>query len=367
VKHALIWVALLAIFVACSRTGHRDISALAGETPLVQGAQEKGGDPAIGTAKTFDNLTVFAVTSKSQDDIGPITTLDIALAKRTAQVKEVGADRSSRGDGAQVNSLVIENHGDVPIYVLAGTIVKGGKQDRQIGDDFIVGAHQTVPVDAFCVEHGRWTTNREGIATGGQFGVVGMLAESKVRTAAQYERNQGQGWAKVAAVNAANKKEAASGTLLASLDASDIAAKRAALASKVEGYFETIRPGDGVVGFAYALDGKVRSVRWFASHRVFQMFRSTLVNTAAMEAITAQSQAAATGQPAAAAPVASGDVSKFVSEVESGRLKEQRSTPALNDNEFRESKSGYGATTVLKGAGGGATRPRPVSKSVTSF
>src|SRR5258708_3999499 len=164
------------MFVACSHTGPRDISVAAGDTPIVQASQEKGEDPAIGAAKTFDNLTVFAVTSKSQVDIGPMTSLDLALAKHAAQVKEIGADRSSRGDGAQVNSLVIDNQGDVPIYVLAGTIVKGGKQDRQIGDDFIVGARQTVPVDAFCVEHGRWTTDREGIATGGQFAVVGLLA-----------------------------------------------------------------------------------------------------------------------------------------------------------------------------------------------
>jgi len=98
------------------------------------------------------------------------------------------------------------------------------------------------------------------------------------------------------------------------------------------------------------------------------MFRSTLSNSAAMEAITAQSQATTTGQHAATAPpVATADVSKFVSDVESGRVKEQRSAPALNDNEFRESKSGYGATTILKGAVGGATRPHPVSQSVTSF
>ena len=43
-----------------------------------------------------------------------------------------------------MNTLVIENKGDVPIYVLAGTVVKGGKQDRQIGQDFIIEGKKTV-------------------------------------------------------------------------------------------------------------------------------------------------------------------------------------------------------------------------------
>ena len=32
------------------------------------------------------------------------------------------------------------------------------------------------------------------------------------------------------------------------------------------------------------IDGKVRSVRWFANHAIFSMYRSTLINTAAVDA-----------------------------------------------------------------------------------
>jgi hypothetical protein len=361
-KRAFVWLALLVAFVACSRKAQPDVGGAPGDRP---GASS--GDPAIGQPRTFDNLTVFAVTSHLQTDIGPLTTLDDALAKGAASVHEMGADRSVHGEGAQVNALVIENKAATPIYVLAGTIVKGGKQDRQIGDDFIVGAHQTVPVDAYCVEHGRWANNRDGVATGGQFGTVGLLTDSTVRTAAQYQRNQSEVWSKVAKVNAANKKEAASGTLMASVDAGDIATRRAALARKVN-EFLAAQPKDDLVGLAYAVEGKVRSVRWFANRTVFQMFRSTLVQTAAMEALTAQSQAVPGAK--AAPPPAPTAVSQFVHEIQSGAVKEQRSTRALNDNEFRESVSGYGATTVLKapaGAAGPAAKPKPVSTSATSF
>jgi hypothetical protein len=124
-----------------------------------------------------------------------------------------------------------------------------------------------------------------------------------------------------------------------------------------------------VVGLAYAVDGQVRAVRWFANRTVFRMFRRSLAETAAMEAITAQSEATAAGRPVAAAPAPSASaVSRFVKDIQDGTVKEQRATRALNDNEFRESKAGYGATTVLKGSGGGGpAKARPVSMSATSF
>jgi hypothetical protein len=402
-KRALGWVALLAVCAACGRSAHREatggaagpvvsttgaaasspeVGVAAGSTPSASASSPASagapgaGSPAVagdgrafGAPRAFDNLTVLPVLSKKQEDIGPIMTLDAALAKGVASVHEIGADQGGAAPAAQVNALVIENKGKVPIYVLAGTIVKGGKQDRQIGEDFIVGALQTVPVDAYCVEHGRWATQREGVATGGQFGVVGLLTDSRVRTAAEYGKDQGEVWSKVDQVNAANKKQAPSGTLLASVDAGDLAARRTALARKVEDYLGSVQPADDVVGFAYAVDGKVRSVRWFASHQVFVLFRPTLVGTAAMEAITAQSAAASSGKPPTPPPaVAAKDVAAFVDQVESAKLDEQRATPALNVNEVRHTKDGYGTSTKLKPPAAQPTAaPKPVSTSVTSF
>src|SRR5439155_384601 len=83
-----------------------------------------------------------------------------------------------RAPAARVNPLVIENPGKLPLLVLAGTVVRGGKQDRQIGADFVIEAGKTVPVDAFCVEHGRWDATRDGVATGGRFKSEKVLAQA---------------------------------------------------------------------------------------------------------------------------------------------------------------------------------------------
>jgi hypothetical protein len=388
---ALSWVALLATCVACSRSvrqetaisaptqgvaaaepsgppaGASPVGVAAGQTPSTMAA---GADAiAIGAPRTIDNLTVFPILSNKQEDIGPITTLDAALAKGSAQVHEIGAGAGPNADAAQVNSLVIDNKGDIPVYVLAGTIVKGGKQDRQIGEDFIVGARQSLPVDAYCVEHGRWAASRDGVATGGQFGTIGLLTDSRVRTAAEYGKDQRQVWAKVASVNEANKKDSASGTLLASVDSADIVARRAGLTRKVETYLAEVQPTQDVVGLAYAVDGKVRSIRWFVHRKVFVLFEDVLVGTAAMEAITAQAETAASGKPPAPSPpTTSADVSKFVKDVQSGTVKETRTTPGMNDNSVRESKEGYSSSTTLKASPARpAAAPRAVSTSITSF
>jgi hypothetical protein len=378
-RRALAWVALLATCVACSRSVQKDTAASSPgqppSTPAVavaagEAAKVAGGTPqVVGAPRVIDNLTVFPILSSQQQDLGPITTLDAALAAKTAEVHEIGAGSGPGGDAAQVNSLVIENKGTVPVYVLAGTIVKGGKQDRQIGEDFIVGARQTMPVEAFCVEHGRWTAEREGVATAGQFGTIGLLTDSRVRTAAELQKDQGQVWAKVASVNEANKKEAASGTLLATVGSADIVARRAALTKKAEAYLAEVQPSHDVVGFAYAIDGKVRSIRWFTDRKVFVMFEDVLVGTAAMEAITVRAEVAASGKPAAASPPAtSADVSRFVKDVQDGTIKETRSTPGMNDNAVRETKAGYSSSTMFKpSAAAPAAPPRPVSTSITSF
>jgi hypothetical protein len=401
-KHALAGAVFALLFAACGRTpapvnagSSAPPGAVQAPTDVASGSAARVGEPNVtaevappkppevaheggatpqadhtfGAAKVFDNLTILPVISTKQEDIGPITSLDDALAKKNAVIRERGAEQSAGGGGAQVNSLVIENKGPVPIYVLAGTIVKGGNQDRQIGDDFIVGAHTVSPVEAYCVEHGRWTAQREGVATGGQFGVVSVLTDSTVRAAAQYKHDQGEVWSKVADVNAAHRKEAASGTLMATMDASDVVVRRGALAQKVEGYLKSVSPSESVVGFAYAVDGKVRSVRWFTNHNVFQLFRGTLVNTAAMEAMTVQAQNVAAGRtPEQAPPVAPAAVAAFVDDIQDARVKEQRSTPAMNVNQLRESGKGYSSSTMLKPTSAQpSSPPKPVSTSVSSF
>jgi hypothetical protein len=363
-------LALAAFAPACSRTPTRAAppsldpppSEPATASPRAAPDVAKAGptdDHVIGAPRTFENLTVFPITAKTQVDVGPLTTLEAALATHEAEVREIGSappssrgslDESNvqrRGGGAQVNALVIENKGAVPIYVLAGTVVKGGNQDRQIGQDFIVDARQVTSVDAFCVEHGRWTGERDGHVTEGKFVTVNQLVTSSVRAAGQYQQNQGEVWAKVADVNAANKKSAASGTLLATLDDGEVAKHRAALAAQVVAYLKDARPEGDVVGLAYAVDGRVRGARWFVNHTIYDLYRQTLVNTAAVDAITASATQDPSKPRLPVEALTPRSVTAFIDEIEATKVKSARAASQANSNEYRESDRGYGSRTMM--------------------
>lgn len=358
--HARLFVALAAMLgllvcSACrSRTSlQREPSvALLEKMQILDTGQEK---VRIGLPERFENLALFPVFSSAQKDIGPVLSLQAALARGAAEVRELGAGRSEGaasnparahllnaelGTGPSVGKLAIENEGTLPVYVLAGTIVKGGNQDRQIGQDFVVAPKTTVAVDAFCIEHGRWTGEREGAATHGKFETLEQLATSKVRVAGQYESNQGGVWSEVAKVNAANGKEAPSGTLLASLDDAELARLRQALARRVSDGLSKLEPKSALVGFGYAINGTVKGVRWFSSHALFETFRDVLVNTAAADAVNARGASDRQPVPPASAIV------HFVKDVEQA-APEERATSAQNVNHYKRAKSGYGTATKL--------------------
>jgi hypothetical protein len=323
-------------------------------------AAASADDHSIGGGTALGNLVVFPVTSRSQVDVGPLISLDDALAKGTAEVREVAG-------GGSVNTLVIENKGKVPVFVLAGTIVKGGNQDRQIGQDFIIESKQTTPVDAFCVEHGRWNGQRNGSATSGQFGTSEVLATSKVRSAGQYEKNQGKVWAKVSEANSANHQRPASDTFLASVDDASLKKERVELATKIEAALGTVQPQQELVGIAYAIDGDVRGVRWFAHHDVFEMVRKKLVTGIAFDAIVARAEAQAQNRPPSNKPApAPAAVESFVKSVDVAAVSEQRDTAGANTNEYKESSTAYGSKTMFKGSASKPAPRKPVSSDFTA-
>jgi hypothetical protein len=370
-----------------------------------------GGGNSLGHPFRIDNLVVFPIYADSQPRLGDIITLDEALRSGTAEVKELGtatvavttnnssdADEHDHGDdsvtvehrygtvirwnsrpnggdehghrhhhrppppppqqqvvvsagGAQVNTLVIINNSGSTILVLAGTVVVGGKQDRQIGQDFIIPPWKTVPIDAFCVEHGRWDANRQGRNTGGSFGSVGMLANQKVRAAGQYKGDQSQVWSEVAEVNRDNAKSASTGTLLATLADEEIAGSRRSLVSSVEDHIADLRDHGDVVGLAYAVDGQVRGARWFINHDIYGKFENTLVSTMANEALTAQAAARSAGRPIDSSTVDGDEVKGFVDDLRSASVKEKKKTSGGNENRYRESSRGYNSECVIEEGG----------------
>jgi hypothetical protein len=149
----------------------------------------------------FENLTIFPVVTTQDADTSGFATLDEALASGEALITEQGAEMRRMRDGAmapnyqsgpQVNQLVLINRGKRPLILLAGEVVSGGKQDRIIGKDRIVPTGAApLPLDVFCVEHGRWTPGAV------QFSAAQTMVHPSVRDKAAVEQNQSEVWAAV--------------------------------------------------------------------------------------------------------------------------------------------------------------------------
>jgi len=150
---------------------------------------------------SYENLTIFPVITAQDADTSEFATLDEALASGEALISEQGSEirRSREGavvpnysQGPRVNQLVLINRGKRPLILLAGEVVSGGKQDRVIGKDRIVpiGA-APLPLDVFCVEHGRWTPGAV------EFSAAQTMVHPSVRDKAAVEQDQSQVWAAV--------------------------------------------------------------------------------------------------------------------------------------------------------------------------
>jgi ARG/rhodanese/phosphatase superfamily protein len=154
---------------------------------------------------TYENITLFPVVTSFNQDTSAFLTLDDGLSSGDVIVSEQGAtglvrNRDGRpipapqyNTGASVNQLVLINRGKRPLLLLAGELVSGGKQDRIIAKDRIVApGADPLPLDVFCVEHGRWT------GSSSQFVASSTIVHPSVREKAAVDQEQTKVWSAVA-------------------------------------------------------------------------------------------------------------------------------------------------------------------------
>src|SRR6202521_2386603 len=149
---------------------------------------------------TYENISIFPVISSVSRDTSAFVTLDEGLSSGDVVVREQGSDGMARSRGiplpqyntsASVNQLILINRGKRPVLLLAGELVSGGKQDRIIAKDRIVApGAEPLPLDVFCVEHGRWSS-------GLQFSAAKTMVHPSVREQAAVNQNQSLVWESV--------------------------------------------------------------------------------------------------------------------------------------------------------------------------
>ena len=242
---------------------------------------------------THDNLTIFPViTTAAKIPSTDYLVLDEGMKSKEVQVLE--KDREGT-----VNELTIRNTSARPLFLMAGEVVIGGKQDRIIGKNTIVAPRATETVPVFCVEHGRWNGRKA------EFASAGAMAHTELRKKANFS-DQSEVWSEVSAKNAKRKLENGTdtyrGVAQSSTVVKSIAGYQKAFAGKL-GKLEKERQ----IGFVVALGGKVVAIETFGSPKLFKKFEKKLLRSYYVEAI----DAARNPDGAPASPPKPADVSSF--------------------------------------------------------
>jgi hypothetical protein len=267
---------------------------------------------------THKNLTVFLIHGKDQTT-KTFLTLQEALAQKKVKVYET----------KDVNELAIRNLSNQDIYVQSGDIVRGGDQDRMISMDFIVPPHSgRMPIAAFCVESGRW--NKRGNEESAVFSSSdNVVATKELKLAAKIDNSQDAVWQNVSLaqeklsrnVGGNVSSPVSSSSLELSIENSKVKETSAAYINSLSGI---LRSKPDVIGYVFAINGKVNSADVYASRALFAKLWPKLLKASSVEAIAELNQ-----HTDEAKPVASETVESFLAESEKPAAAAKEVTPRV--------------------------------------
>ncbi len=263
---------------------------------------------------TYENISVFPVVSSYSQDTSPFLTLEEGLATGDVLVREQGSEGLARSrdgrpvyipqptTGAAVNQLVLINRSKRPLLLLAGELVSGGKQDRVIGKDRIVPAGAPpLPLDVFCVEHGRWTGSS-------QFAAARTIVHPSVREKAAVDQKQAEVWDAVRSGSTLKASPAAPSPRVTTRDIQGAIASNGrteayeqiyqsrAVGVSIDDFVDEVQrrfsqatsglKNERVVGVVVAYGGEVAWSDIFASGDLFDHYWRKLLRSYAVEALT---------------------------------------------------------------------------------
>src|ERR1700688_485350 len=287
------------------------ISALGSAALVWAGSASPGsqGDWRLLDPITYENISIFPVITSVSRDTSAFVTLDEGLSSGEVIVREQGSDGMARSRGgalpqyntsASLNQLVLINRGKRPVVLLAGELVSGGKQDRIIAKDRLVApGSDPLPLDVFCVEHGRWSS-------GLQFSAANTMVHPSVREQAAVNQSQTEVWDSVLKGTTSTDALADPAPRIAARDLADVVAsaptqsyskiyQHSKVGVSVDDFVDEIQrrfaratsgvKGEHVVGVVVAYGGEVAWSDIFASSDLFHHYWIKLLRSYAVEAL----------------------------------------------------------------------------------
>jgi len=262
------------------------LAGIAGAAPIP--APEQMSGPV-----SYDNLAVYFVHGASKAGPVPLT-LEEAMAKGAVRVSETGS----------VNTLAIENLGEQAVFVQAGDVVKGGQQDRTLTVSLVLPPKSgRIPIASFCVEHGRWSArgneDAKSFATSAsavpsremKLAMQAPMPAGPATAGADVGIRQQKVWdgvqraqQRLAAATGVDVRSPKSATSL------QLALENKKLSDMRKDYVAALKAageaGDDIIGYAFAVNGKLNSAEIYESNGLFRKMWAKLLDASAIEAIS---------------------------------------------------------------------------------
>jgi len=292
----------------------------------------------------MQNLSFYLIHGPDRIPGQVYLTLGEAMQQKKVKVYET----------SHVNQLSIENLGqDESVYIQAGDIVKGGKQDRVFSTDMVLEPGSgKVDIASFCVEQGRWR-QRGGESANEFHSSTKKLATKELRLAARLKKDQSEVWKEVE--NAQQQLGDKVGHDVKSKDSVSslqLALENKQLSDRLNAYKQVLLPipetKSHVIGYAFAINGKLNTADIYANENLFRKLWPKIVDAAATESIA---RLDASVDHASPGPV---DVQDWIKQAEQGQKSIRQLKPGLTQETIESAKdvrfdtySGDGANRKL--------------------
>lgn len=268
----------------------------------------------ISAPYSHKNLTIFLIHGRDETSKTNILTLQEAMERKILRVYET----------SDVNELAVENISKYfDVFIQSGDIVKGGKQDRILAVSIIIPARSgRITIEAFCVESGRW--QKRGNEDAGQFSSSNdRIVSKELKLAANGDRSQQEVWAKVSeaqdklsknlggAVASANSRS----SLQLSLENSKVTTTADEYVRKLSNLIEG---RSDVIGYAFAVNGKINSADVYVSNTLFKKLWPRMLKAAAIEAVAEKD-----GRSASVPVAKPAEVQAFMADADEGQAEER--------------------------------------------
>jgi hypothetical protein len=269
------------------------------------------GEYKISGPYNHENLTVFFLHGSDLVQSEDLMPLGQALEESKVIVHETG----------NVQELTIENISGCPVFIHAGDIVKGGRQDRVIRVDVILKPHSGKrPISSFCVESGRWS--QRGDENPAAFeGSYNMVASKDLKMAAKVSKSQTEVWNKVDEMQVAlgdNLGVAVRGGRSPSSLQLTLENDKVKLTTQeyIDAMTKEMEKHNDILGFAFAINGEINSADIYRSHDLFVQLWPKLIEACAIEAVSSS------GGDATMSSLTAQDIAEWMDQAQQGETEQ---------------------------------------------